>query len=222
VATLRGVVFLFGQTALPPTADDFTLALYLQPVVERSKSFAPVKSASTTIGFFKKVNLYNHLPTVGMVRQVAARKFGLTPDARKDPFHGAQVVAFAQAYGVQYQGYCHFVVASMAVIMFGAMCRYNDASRLRWRNAKLKQDGSCFHLTFEKRKNTKNTLFKQGNMVTMGAAPQGQVCPLKLLRIMQLYTGGEEDAFIFRGFNGRLVKKTPERTSPGDDYIAYG
>jgi hypothetical protein len=23
------------------------------------------------------------------------------------------------------------------------------------------------------------------------------------------------------GFNGRLVKKSPERTSPGDDYIAY-
>ena len=39
---------------------------------------------------------------------------------------------------------------------------------------------------------------------------------------MQRYTGGDGDAFIFRGFNGRLVKKSPERTSPGDDYIAYG
>jgi hypothetical protein len=59
------------------------VALYMQSVVERSKSFAPVKSAPTTIAFFHKVNLYNHLPTpsptVGMVRQAAARKFGLTP-----------------------------------------------------------------------------------------------------------------------------------------------
>jgi hypothetical protein len=29
-------------------------------------------------------------------------------------------------------------------------------------------------------------------------------------------------SFLFRGFNGRLVKKSPERTSPGHDYIAYG
>ena len=37
--------------------------------------------------------------------------------------------------------------------MFGAMCRYNDVSRLRWRNVKFEQDGNCFHFTFEKRKN---------------------------------------------------------------------
>ena len=152
----------------PLPADDFTVALYLQSLVERSKTFAPVKSASATIASFQKVNLFNHLPTqspaVGMVRQAAARKFGLTPKGRKEPFQWAQVVAFAQAYGVQHQGYCHLVVASMAVIMFGAMCRYNDVSRLRWRNVKFEQDGSCFHLTFEKRKNAQ---FRQGNMVTV-------------------------------------------------------
>ncbi len=82
----------------------------------------------------------------------------------------------------------------MAVIRFGAMCRYNDVSRLRWRNAKFEQYGSSFHLTFEKRKNVQ---FKHGNRVTVADALQGQVCPLKLLRMIQLYTGGEEDAFIF-------------------------
>jgi hypothetical protein len=76
-----------------------------------------------------------------------------------------------------------------------------------------------FHLTFEKRKNAQ---FRQETRVIVAAAPQGKGCPLKLLRMMQLYTGGEEDAFIFRGFNGRLVKKSPKRTSPGDDYISYG
>ena len=141
----------------PLPADDFTVALYLQLVVERSKSLAPVNCASAAIAFFQKVNLYNHLPTqspvVGMVRQAAARKFGLTSKERKEPFLWAHVVAFAQAYGVQHHGYCHLLVASIVVIMFGAMCRYNDVSRLRWRNVKFEQDGICFHLTFVKRKN---------------------------------------------------------------------
>ena len=90
----------------PLPADDFTVALYLHSVVERSKTFAPVKSASAAIAFFLKVNLFNHFSTqslaVGMVRQAAARKFGLTPKGRKEPFQWAQVVAFAQAYGVQH------------------------------------------------------------------------------------------------------------------------
>ena len=96
----------------PLPADDFTVALYLQSVVERSKSFALVKSASAAIDFFQKVNLFNHLPThslvVGMVRQAAARKFGLTPKGRKEPSQWAQVVAFAQAYVVQHQGLLPF------------------------------------------------------------------------------------------------------------------
>jgi len=36
----------------PLPANNFTVALYLQQVVERSKSFAPVTSAPTTIAFF--------------------------------------------------------------------------------------------------------------------------------------------------------------------------
>ncbi len=48
---------------------------------------------------------------------------------------------------------CHLVVVSMAVIMFGAMCRYDDVSVLRWRNIRFVEDGSGFEITFEKRKN---------------------------------------------------------------------
>ena len=36
----------------PLPANDFTVALYLQSVVERSKSFAPVKIALEAIAFF--------------------------------------------------------------------------------------------------------------------------------------------------------------------------
>ena len=34
--------------------------------------------------------------------------------------------------------------------------------------------------------------------------------------------GGSEDAVVFRGFNGRLVRSCPEKTSPGDAFITYG
>ena len=66
-----------------------------------------------------------------MARQAATPKFGPTPKGRKEPFQWAQVVLFALEYGVHSRGYCHLFVASMAVVIFGGMCRYDDASRLR-------------------------------------------------------------------------------------------
>ena len=81
-----------------------TVALYLLTMVERSSTFAPVKSTSAAIAFFQKFNLYSHLPTkspaVGMVQHAATRKFSLTPKGRKDPFQWAQVGSFAIAYGM--------------------------------------------------------------------------------------------------------------------------
>ncbi len=77
-----------------------TVAFYLQIVVERAKTFAPVKSVSAAIAYFQKINSQHHLPTqsptVGMVRQaITSRKFGLTPKGRKEPFQWDKVVAFA-------------------------------------------------------------------------------------------------------------------------------
>jgi hypothetical protein len=102
--------------------------------------------------------------------------------------------------------------------MFGAMCRYNDVGRLRWRNIKLEKDGSCIHITFDKRKNSQNW---QGNVVSVIVAPQGPMCPLNFLRKLMSLTTSVEDAFVFRGFNGILVITSPERTSPGLTFISY-
>ncbi len=38
---------------------------------------------------------------------------------------------------------------------------------------------------------------------------------------MKPSTEGEEDGFIFRGFNGRLVITSLERTAPGPSFITY-
>ena len=65
------------------------------------------------------------------MQNTAMRKFGINPKIRKDPFEWDNAVLFAEAYGARQQGYYHFVVASMAVIMFGAMCQYDDASGLK-------------------------------------------------------------------------------------------
>ncbi len=54
----------------------------------------------------------------------------------------------------------------MSVIMFGAMCRYDDASGLRWRNIRFVEDGSGFEITFEKRKNAQ---YHQGSKVLVAS-----------------------------------------------------
>ena len=120
--------------------------------------------------------------------------------------------------GVRHQEYCHLVVTSMAVIMFGAMCRYDDASGLRWRNIRFVEDGRGFEITFEKRKNAQ---YRQGNKVLVASCPGAVVCPMRLLRQLRVYTGGSEELHVFREFNGRLVAKNPGSTTPGPDKIPY-
>ena len=128
------------------------------------------------------------------------------------------MVSFALEHGVNSKGYYHLVVAAMAVVMFGAMCRYDDVVHLRWRNIKFDAGYRCFHVEFEKRKNDK---YRQGNRVSVATTPDRLVCPLKLMRRMMLITRGDGDDYIFRGFNGRCVITSPERTSPGPCSISY-
>ena len=56
------------------------------------------------------------------------RKFGMNMKNRKEPFEWDQVVDFAVAYGVRHQGYYQLVVATIIVVMFGGMCRYDEAT----------------------------------------------------------------------------------------------
>lgn len=206
----------------PLPAEDATVALYLQSVMNGAKTFAPVKAASAAIAFYQKINLFAHEPTQSpaacLVRSAAMRHFGLNVVNRKEPFEWANVLRFAEAYGVRHQGYCHLVVATMSVVMFGAMCRYNDASRLRWRNVRFEAEGSAFELTFEKRKNAQ---FRQGNKVMVAANPLGSVCPVSLLEQLRGFTGGSPDLYVFRGFNGRLVATNPGKTNPNEKFISY-
>ncbi len=131
--------------------------------------FAPVKSHSAAIAFFQKVNLFHHLPSqspaVCMVRQASVRKFGLFPKNRKAPFKWADIVVFATSYSVLQQGYCYLVVTSMAVLMFGGMCRYSDISRLRWRNLQFDNDGNL-DVRFD-HGGRKNSKFRQGATITV-------------------------------------------------------
>ena len=210
------------EPRVPLPASDASVAMYLQSVANSAKTFAPVKAASAAIAFFQKVNLFDHEPTqcpaACLVRNAAMRRFGLNPKNRKEPFEWDNVVLFAEAYGVRQQGYCHLVVASITVIMFGAMCRYDDASGLRWRNLRFVEDGSGFEITIEKRKNCQ---YRQGNKVLVASCRDAVVCPMRLLLQLRAFTGGAEDLHVFRGFNGRLVAKNPGKTAPGPDKISY-
>jgi hypothetical protein len=46
----------------------------------------------------------------------------------------------------------HHVVANMAILSFGAMCRYSGVSRLKWNNIIFEPGSSSFEITFEIRK----------------------------------------------------------------------
>ena len=114
-------------------------------------------------------------PEVCMVRTAAARKFSLSAKKVKEPFLWFQLVDFALLNGNQNQGYGYLVVSTMAILSFGAMCRYSDVSRLKWKNIKFESDSSSFEITFEIRKNAQ---FRQGNKVIVSAT-NDVVCPLK-------------------------------------------
>ncbi len=53
------------------------------------------------------------------------------------------------------------------------------------------------------------------------SSPLAVVCPVRLLRELQIYTGGSEDLHVFRGFNGRMAAKSPRTTAPRPKRIAY-
>ena len=104
------------EPRVPLPASDTSVVMYLQSVANNAKSFAPFKAASAAIAFFQKVNLFDHEPTQC---QAACLVWNVAKN-RKEPFEWENVVLFAEAYGVRQQGYCHLVVASMAVIIFSA------------------------------------------------------------------------------------------------------
>ncbi len=99
-------------------------------------------------------------PEACMVRTMAARKFGLLAKRFKEPFLWFQLVDFALLYGNQNQGYWHLVVATMAILSFGAMYRYSDVCRLEWSNVSFELDASSFEISFKIRLNAQ---FWQGN-----------------------------------------------------------
>jgi len=105
-------------------------------------------------------------------------------------------VEFAVAHGVRHQGYSHLVVATMAVVMFRGMCRYNDESGLLWSNIRFESDRSGFETTFDKRKNAQ---FCQVNKALVASSPLMAVCHMRLLRELQISTGGAVFCTCFVG-----------------------
>ncbi len=116
-------------------------------------------------------------PEVCMARTAAARKFGLSPKRVKEPFMWKDLVDFSLLYGVNSHGYFHLVIVTMAILSFGAMCRYSDINRLKWENIRFESDLSSFEITFKK---IKNSQLRQGNKVLV-AATKDTICLLKLL-----------------------------------------
>lgn len=206
----------------PLPADDITVGLYLQAVLDTATSYNAIKRSSAAIAFFQRVNLFDHLPTqspeVCMVRRAAARKFGLAPKNRKKPFQWADILVFATAYCSRDPiPYCHLVVVIFCILSFGAMCRYSDLCGVMPRNISFGPNDSYTVIHFEKRKNDQ---FRKGSHVTVSAVP-GPVCPVRLLRRVMAATARTADAFVFQNFDGRLTRSRPQDTRPLGTQLSY-
>jgi len=105
----------------------------------------------------------------------------------------------------------------MAILSCCAKCRSIDVSRLKWKNINFEADSSSFEISFEIRKNAQ---FRQGNKVIVSATNE-VVCPLRLFRALQRGSNLGGDEYIFRGFNGQLVAKSPGKTTPMVMAIKY-
>ena len=53
----------------------------------------------------------------------------------------------------------------------------------------------------------------------MTALPNVSICQVRMLQRLRVYTGGAEGLYVLRGFNGRLVSKSPDNTAPGPTKI---
>jgi hypothetical protein len=73
--------------------------------MNNANSFSTIKSASASIAFFHKINIFANHSTMAlevcMVRTAAARKFGLSAIRVKDPFLWFQLVDCAVLYNNQ-------------------------------------------------------------------------------------------------------------------------
>ncbi len=49
----------------------------------------------------------------------------------------------------------------------------------------------------------------------------GGMCPVRLLRELQKLVESEQESFVFRGFNGRLVAKSPGKTQSYVEQIKF-
>ncbi len=98
------------------------------------------------------------------VGTAAARKFGLLAKRVQNFLMWSDLVDFTLLYGVHNQGYFQLVVVASiyGFLSFGAMCRYNVVSQLKWGNIKFESDLSSLEVALEIRKNS-ITSKKQGS-----------------------------------------------------------
>ena len=199
------------------------MALYLQHVADSANSFSAVKSASAAIAYFQKINLYTHEPTMGQlasfVRNAAMRRLGLAPRSRKTPFTWDDILRFARRFLTSDSPpYCYLVVVTLCAVSFGGMCRFSDAVSLRISSVVFDADSKSVTLSFVKRKNDQ---YRQGSKVTVSSSGDNCCCPVALLQRLCTWTRSSSSDLLFQGFDGSLVRRSPECSMPIGSAITY-
>ena len=158
----------------------------------------------------------------GMVRQASSRKFGLTPKGRKDPFQCAQVVAFALEYGVcnDNRGF-YLLPPGRGIDVRGDVRGHVQTWRCQLPPL-AQRDVLARRQQFPPLLREEEECSVQAREHSQCGCCHHRTCvPFQAARNNKATHGGSDDACVFKGFNGSLVKKNPEIKSPGNEYITY-
>ena len=178
--------------------------MYLQHLANTSKSFSKVKSASGMIFTYHELSLVpadrnptSH-PLVHLVRRSAQRRIGSNPKNRKEPIEYAFLLRGVKLW--HHRCVVRRMIATLALLMWVAMCRYSCLSSVRVRDVRFFETHASIFV-----ESRKTDQFRFGQILDIARASPGLFCPVALLYAWVSSCGFPPDAFLFQGFDGRSM-----------------
>ena len=120
-------------------------------------------------------------PIVKAMRECAARVLGLSKNNRKSPLELQLVYGIAQAYSSVGGSVERLQVAVFVMVCFFGFLRYSDSVAVFADEVKFYNTHA--ELFIAKRKNLQ---YREGDVVFISRAPEGQLCPVNLLQSLLL------------------------------------
>ena len=106
----------------------------------------------------------------------------------------------------------------LCAVSLGGMCRFSDDVSHRTSSVVFDSGSNSVILSFVRRKNDQ---YRQGSRVTVSSSGDARCCPVMLLRQLCIWARSTSSDLVFQGFDGSLVRRSPERSTPTGSAISY-